>query len=74
MRFGIALPNAAALAEKGRLGRISRAADEMGYASVWAADHVLIPKQVAPNFPYNDTGAFGSRWDRAFYPVREQLN
>lgn len=31
-------------------------ADELGFESVWVADHLAAPVEFAPNYPYRDTG------------------
>lgn len=43
MKFGIALPNFGMYAEKGSILRIVRAAEELGFDSLWVSDHIVIP-------------------------------
>ena len=43
MRVGIALPIAPELNEPGALRGLVRAAEELGFASLWVSDHLLLP-------------------------------
>ncbi len=43
MRVGFALPIAPELNEPGTIGALVRAAEALGYSSLWASDHLLIP-------------------------------
>ncbi|HSE84278.1 MAG TPA: LLM class F420-dependent oxidoreductase [Thermodesulfobacteriota bacterium] len=43
MKFGIALPNFGMYAEKDSILRIVRAAEELGFDSLWVSDHIVIP-------------------------------
>ena len=43
MRVGIALPVAPELNEPGELRELVRAAEGMGFASLWVSDHLLLP-------------------------------
>jgi len=44
MRFGVALPNFGRHAEKGTILKISKAAEELGFDSLWVSDHIVIPE------------------------------
>ena len=43
MKFGIALPNFGKYAKKDLISRVAVIAEEMGYDSVWASDHIVVP-------------------------------
>lgn len=40
------------------VARIGRGLEERGYHSVWAVDHILIPKVINSAYPYQEDGAF----------------
>ena len=44
MKYGIALPNFGKYADREKILELTRAAEELGYDSVWVSDHVVIPK------------------------------
>src|SRR2546426_11279014 len=67
MKFGISLPFAGPLASTEAIRRAALLAEESGFDSVWVADHVLIPEQVATPYPYTAGGGFSLRWDTPFY-------
>jgi probable F420-dependent oxidoreductase len=37
---------------------MARAADELGFDSVWTGDHVVLPVEVRSRYPYNRTGEY----------------
>jgi probable F420-dependent oxidoreductase len=44
MQFGVALPNFGRLGTRQALVEIARAAEDLGYASVWTTDHVMMSR------------------------------
>ena len=40
------------------VARIARGLEERGFSSVWAVDHVLIPKEINSSYPYAKDGSF----------------
>ena len=40
------------------IGRIARGLEERGFHSVWAVDHILIPKDIKSDYPYAKDGSF----------------
>jgi len=52
MQFGVGLPNYSKGASVQGVREVARAAEELGYASVWTTDHLLVPKEHAPVFGY----------------------
>lgn len=51
MKFGVALPNYGANAGKRQILEVAKAADELGYFSVWVADRLIVPEP--PNQPWS---------------------
>ena len=51
MRFGIYLPNYGVHASRDALVAVARAADELGYYSIWAAERLIVP--IPPNQPWS---------------------
>ena len=39
----------------------------VGFESVWAADHIVLPTQPTSQYPYTADGAFGGRITRRFW-------
>lgn len=50
MQFGLALPNYRHVASPGFLQRFAQRAEALGYDGLWAADHVVVPEDVAQQF------------------------
>ena len=47
MRIGVSLPKARPLTEPAAVAALAKAAEEMGFSTVWVSDHVLVPSGVA---------------------------
>jgi probable F420-dependent oxidoreductase len=56
MDFGISLPTRGPLATKADIETLVRKAEALGFAYVTISDHILIPRQVAPEYPYAADG------------------
>src|SRR5919106_230567 len=52
MNIGVSLPTVGPIAEREFLLEIARAADRLGFHSLWATDHVVIPKDRKSEYPY----------------------
>lgn len=50
MKLGIALPNFGKYADKDFITEVSQKAEKLGYASLWASDHVVIPESHKSGF------------------------
>lgn len=59
MDFGIGLPNLSYIDPTETLMRLAQAAEELAFQSLWVSDHVFIPYEYAPNYPYSATGRVG---------------
>ena len=63
MRFGLHLPHLGRSASREVLRGFARAAEELGFDSLWVSDHVVVPRVVESRYPYNDSGEFPFRAD-----------
>ena len=52
MNIGVSLPSVGPIAEREFVLDLARAADRLGFHSVWATDHVVIPKNRTSEYPY----------------------
>jgi probable F420-dependent oxidoreductase len=60
VRFGLTLPNPFGPSRDSVL-TVVRAAERLGFDSVWTNSHTVVPESFAPRYPYNDTGV--PPWD-----------
>jgi len=44
VKFGIALPNFGKYADSHSISTVARAAERLGYGSVWVSEHIVVPK------------------------------
>ena len=58
MKVGIMPLFGGATSEPEYVARIGRSLEERGYHSVWAVDHILIPKRIESLYPYQKDGSF----------------
>lgn len=58
MEFGAHIFGVGALAEPETLAEVARLAEELGYHSVFLADHILVPRHLASKYPYSRDGSF----------------
>ena len=56
--FGVHLPVWGPGATRHALLTLARRVEAMGFDSVWASDHVVIPFEIRSRYPYNATGDF----------------
>ncbi len=56
MEFGLHLPQIGPLATRDGLLEMARAADAAGIDSLWASDHVIVPRDYASAYPYSPSG------------------
>lgn len=56
MGFGISLPGRGHLATLENLRAVAVRADELGLDAVWLADHIVVPRQLASQYPYSPKG------------------
>ena len=61
MQYGAFLPHLGPLAQGDVLNRLkttAQTAEALGFDSVWVADHIITPKQIASRYPYSPNGSF----------------
>ena len=58
MEFGCHLPVYGPAATREVLLGFARRMESLGYDSLWASDHIVIPYAIASRYPYNPTGDF----------------
>ncbi|MBM3219307.1 MAG: LLM class F420-dependent oxidoreductase [Candidatus Rokubacteria bacterium] len=58
MKFGCHLPIWGPGATREALITLARRVEAMGFDSVWASDHIVIPTEIRSRYPYNATGDF----------------
>jgi probable F420-dependent oxidoreductase len=58
MEFGFSLPTRGPLATPEALRTLASRGEDLGFAIIGVPDHVIIPRDIAPHYPYSDTGAF----------------
>jgi probable F420-dependent oxidoreductase len=58
VKLGVQLPNLGILEGRDAFVRTARAAEELGYDSVWTGDHVVLPVESASPYPYHRGGAY----------------
>jgi probable F420-dependent oxidoreductase len=55
MQFGFALPSTI---DPDEIRRFAQSAEELGFESVWAADHIVLPTSGTNQYPYTEDGSF----------------
>lgn len=58
MDFGAHIFGVGPLAEPETLAQLARRAEELGYHSVFLADHIIVPRRLASTYPYSRDGSF----------------
>lgn len=58
MEIGLHLPHIGPLATREGLVGFARAAEERGFSSLWASDHVIVPRNLKTRYPYSPDGRF----------------
>ncbi len=66
MQFGLSLPGRGPLATPDAVVALARKAESLRYASLFVSDHVVIPVETAPVYPYSPTGHFPSDWAQGY--------
>ena len=56
MRIGVSLPNVGLDHGKETLLPVAQAAERLGFDSVWAAHHVVLPYERESEYPYQRSG------------------
>jgi probable F420-dependent oxidoreductase len=66
MEFGCHLPVFGPAATRTGLLTFAREMERLGYDSLWASDHIVIPHTIRSRYPYSDTGQFPLAADATF--------
>jgi probable F420-dependent oxidoreductase len=66
MEFGCHLPVFGPAATRVGLLSFARDMEGLGYESLWASDHIVIPHTIRSRYPYSDTGRFPLAADATF--------
>jgi probable F420-dependent oxidoreductase len=66
MEFGCHLPVFGPAATRAGLLTFAREMEGLGYDSLWASDHIVIPHTIRSRYPYSDTGQFPLAADATF--------
>src|SRR3984893_4934361 len=70
MKVGCHLPMYGPVGTRDNVLTFARRIEALGYDSLWASDHVVIPYRIDPQYPYSPTGQFPLAAD---VPVLEPL-
>ena len=66
MEFGCHLPVFGPVATRAGLLTFAREMERLGYESLWASDHVVIPHTIESRYPYSADGRFPLQPDASF--------
>ena len=66
MEFGCHLPIFGPAATRAGLLTFAREMEQLGYDSLWASDHIVVPHAISSRYPYNATGQFPLPPDATF--------
>ena len=58
LTFGCHLPVFGPIATRGNVLAFARKMEALGYESLWASDHVVLPYSIKSKYPYNPSGQF----------------
>ena len=60
MEFGFGVPTRGAMATPESLATLAKQGENLGFGIISVSDHVVIPKNIASTYPYNESGSFVS--------------
>src|SRR6266540_2033478 len=66
LEFACHLPVFGPAATRANLLAFAREMERLGYDSLWASDHVVVPYSIASRYPYSPTGQFPLPPDSTF--------
>jgi probable F420-dependent oxidoreductase len=67
MQIGVHVANGGPVVSAGRIEALGVRAEELGFDSVWVSDHVVIPVQMASQYPYGPAGTFTADGQQTFF-------
>ncbi|HBQ04693.1 MAG TPA: LLM class F420-dependent oxidoreductase, partial [Acidimicrobiaceae bacterium] len=56
MKFGLMSANLMGNVEGVAAGELARTAEDVGFHSIWAVEHAVVPVQYASTYPYDEGG------------------
>ena len=56
MKFGLMSANLMGNVEGIAAGELARTAEEVGFHSIWAVEHAVVPVEYASTYPYDEGG------------------
>src|ERR1700736_5541518 len=56
MKFGIMFANTGPFARPDQAVELARAAEDLGFESLWTVEHTVVPTGYASTYPYAETG------------------
>tara|TARA_B100000676_G_C18060603_1_gene837514 strand:- start:1058 stop:2032 length:975 start_codon:yes stop_codon:yes gene_type:complete len=56
MQFGFPIPNGGAMAKAENILKIAKVGERLGFEILAIPDHVVMPRNIAPNYPYSENG------------------
>ena len=60
MKFGLRYCNTNQYVDPAKAVELAQAAEAAGFESIWTIDHVVVPEDYAPNYPYSEDGRMSS--------------
>lgn len=69
MKFGVALPHVGAAASPEAISQVARAAETLGFDSVWVLDRLLWPVRPASKYPGNPRGEMPASMQTTYDPL-----
>ena len=66
MKIGCHLPMFGPVGTRENVLAFARRMEELGYDTLWASDHVVIPHRIRLRYPYNPAGQFPLALDAPF--------
>lgn len=67
MEFGLHLPSAQAGANEDDILAVARAAERLGFDSLWFFDHLFTPAELASAYPYSGSGRYALSAEDPFF-------
>ncbi len=72
--FGCSMPTRGPMSSPEAIRSLAQRAEDLGFDSVWVSDHIILPRQVRPLYPYAADGVPGFHPDEPYYEALAALN
>ncbi|MCW2672645.1 MAG: class F420-dependent oxidoreductase [Frankiales bacterium] len=73
MKFGVLAPHVGFNSGRTILLDVAQAADELGFDSIWASDHVIMPVEQASPYPFSDDNELGVAGAQPYFEMVSTL-